>query len=330
MRKATYYLAIIVFVSLLISCEENFSPKGELQNKYSINFILRGDTTFQTAYLSKAYDVQGFDPQTLTTDPAVDGAVISLKYSDSPKLYYLRDTVDNGNINTRYNTPAKYYYIKNFKPVYGKQIELNVQLPDGSKLSSITNMPEGIYFDEAKTIPYLPGPFVGNDTVYINVVWKNSNSNTGKSVRAYLNYYHKELNGDTLAFIKKVPVDMGVLGNDTSYAFSKNVFENQVKIPRKLLDKALRQISEGDAKKGRYLIGSLNVEVMILDDNLSKYVSSEQFFNYGFTVRNFPADFTDITGGNGFFGSYSYTKRVIQFDPKYLLNTYGYLAYQKY
>ncbi len=329
MRKVTYYVSILVFVSLMISCDENFSPKGELQNKYSVNLILRSDTTLQTAYISKAYDVQGFDPSSLTSDPAVDGAVISLKYSDSPKQYFFRDTVDNNNINTRFNTPAKYYYIKNFRPVYGKQIELNVTLPGGASLTSTTNVPEGIYFDEAKTIPFLPGPFIGNDTVYINVVWKNSNSNTAKSVRAYFNYYHKELNGDTVGFVKRVPVAMGIAGSDTSYTFSKNVFENKVQLPRKLLDIALRQISAGDHAKGRYLIGPLNVEIIVLDDNLSKYYSSDLFFNYGFTVRNFPADFTDITGGFGFFGSYSYTKRVIQFDPKYLLNTYGYLAYQK-
>ncbi|MCX6175472.1 MAG: DUF4249 family protein [Ignavibacteriales bacterium] len=329
MKKTTYYLVILALTGLSISCEETFSPKGELQNKYSINLILRSDTTFQTAYISKAYDVQGFDPQKLTTDPAVDGAVISLKYSDSPKQYFFRDTVDNGNINTRFNTPAKYYYIKNFRPVYGKQIELNVALPDGQKLLSVTNVPEGIYFDEAKTLPFLPGPFIGNDTVYINVVWKNSNSNTAKTARAYLNYYHKELNGDTVGFVKRVPVAMDISGSDTSYVMSKSVFENKVQIPRKLLDIALRQISAGDSKKGRYLIGTLNVEIMVLDDNLSKYFSSEQFFNYGFTVRNFPADFTDITGGFGFFGSYSYTKRVIQFDPKYLISAYGYLGYQK-
>jgi len=329
MRKAKYYLLVLALVSITISCEENFSPKGELQNKYSINFILRSDTTIQMAYLSKTYDVQGFDPNSLSSDPAVDGAVISLKYSDSPKLYILRDTVDHSNINTRYNTSAKYYYIKNFKPVFGKQLELNVALPDGEKLSSVTNVPDGIYFDEGKTIPFLPGPFIGNDTVYINVVWKNSNSNIAKSVRAYFNYYHKELSGDTVAFVKKVPVAMGIVGSDTSYTFSKNVFENKVQIPRKLLDIALRQISSGDSKKGRYIIGALNVEIIVLDDNLSRYFSSDLFFNYGFTVRNFPADFTDIIGGFGFFGSYSYTKRVIQFDPRYLLDTYGYLAYQK-
>ena len=329
MRKAESYILILVFVSLLISCDESFSPKGELQNKYSVNLILRSDTTLQTAYISKAYDIQGYNPKSLTSDPAIDGAIISLKYSDSPKLYFFRDTVDNGNINSRFNTPAKYYYIKHFRPVYGKEIELKVTLPDGASLNSTTNVPDGIYFDEVKTIPFLPGPFIGNDSVYINVVWKNSSSNTAKSAKAYFNYYHKELNGDTLAFVKKVPVAMDILGSDTSYLMSKNVFENKVQLPRKLLDIALRQISAGDKAKGRYLIGPLNVEIMVLDDNLSKYYSSDLFFNYGFTVRNFPADFTDITGGFGFYGSYSYTKRVIQFDPKYLLNTYGYLAYQK-
>jgi len=69
----------------------------------------------------------------------------------------------------------------------------------------------------------------------------------------------------------------------------------------------------------------LSFLIYSFDENLSRYYSANLFFDFGFTVRNFPGDVTNIEGGYGFFGAYSYTKRIIKFDQQYLLSTFGYL-----
>ena len=48
-------LLFILLVGLLISCEENFEPFGDIKEKYALNCIIRGDTTFQIASLTRTY-----------------------------------------------------------------------------------------------------------------------------------------------------------------------------------------------------------------------------------------------------------------------------------
>lgn len=67
------------------------------------------------------------------------------------------------------------------------------------------------------------------------------------------------------------------------------------------------------------------VEILLFDENLTKHYSSKQYFDYGFTIRNFLADIINFEGGLGFFASFSQTKRVIKFDDNYLLKKFGYL-----
>ncbi len=193
-RFFTFVIAAIILFSIE-SCEENLSPKGELQQKYSVNHILRGDTTLQCAYLSRLYDVEGFDPNTLSEDPGVLGAGISIKYSDKETNYSFRDTIDYNNLNPRCNTPAKYSFLKSFRPDYNREIELSINLPDGQKLTSKTKVPSKINFDETKTtnLIFIPPLIVYNyDSVYLHVYWKNENPYLFKAKRISFNYYHKD------------------------------------------------------------------------------------------------------------------------------------------
>jgi len=326
MKRLLLTIFSVITVLINYSCEENISPVGDLPVKYDVNLILRGDTTLQTAYVSKLYGVDGFNPYSNTEDPAVTGALVWLKYSDSNTKYYFRDTIDLQNINTRYNTPAKYYYIKNFRPVFGKEVELNISLPDGQKLSSKTKIPDGIYFDEEKTLPYIPGPLIGRDTSNMNVVWVSSLSLV-KAQRVTLPYYYRDLNGVKNKFKVNIPINVSSLTAGNNFSdYINTSFKNELSIDRKLFEQVLQNISAGDPAKGRYSIAPLEIEIFLYDENLTSYFSSDLFFDYGFTIRNFPSDITNINGGLGFYASYSYVKRIIKFDPQYLLKKFGYLS----
>jgi len=325
MKKAVSIIIPLVMLVFILSCQENFSPKAPLPDKYAVNLIMRGDTTVQIAYLSRVYDVSGYDPSSLTTDPAVDGATISVNYTGDSKLYVFRDTLDKSVLNGRYNTPSKYYYLKNFRPVSNKEIQLNVALPGGQILTSKTKLPGGITFDENQSTPYIPGSYT-TDSVYIDVVWNGPSLNSAKAKRVSFVYFHRELNGTKTRYIKQVPIVAVSQGDSVYYDYNDIQYENALHLPRTLLDKSMQEISAGDSKKGRYLIGPLRVDVLLFDDNLSKLYSVNLFYNYGFTIKNYPADITNITGGLGYFASYAQETRFVKFDPPYLLNKYGYLA----
>ena len=328
MKKIFFSYLIIVCLITTLSCDENLSPKGELQQKYSVNLILRGDTTFQSAYLSRLYDVEGFDPNTLSEDPAVTGAGISIKYSDIGTSFYFRDTLDNNNLNPRYNSPSKYSYLKSFRPAYNSEIELNVALPGGQKLTSKTRVPAKINFDEAKTtnLIYIPPLVVYNyDSVYLHVYWKNENPYLFKAKKIYFNYYHKDEAGNKTFFVKQIPITSRQEGNLSVVDYNEISLKDELHIERKLVEQALREISNGDNKKALYYVGPIQIEILLFDENLSIYYILKLYFDYGFTIRNFPSDMTNIEGGLGFFASYSQTKRVIKFDDNYLLKKFGYL-----
>ena len=326
MKRTAILILLLFAIVLLVSCEENVSPKGELPEKYAINFVLRGDTTFQIAYLSELYDVEGSDPSTLKTDPAVSGAAIYLKYSDLDEKYYLRDTIDSNNINSAYNTPAKYYYIKNFKPQFGKQIQLYAQMPSGGKLSSSSTTPAGLVFDNSKSLSYIPGPLLGRDTSYASIYWNGVGLDVVKAKRVKIIYYYRELSGEKTRHEKLVPLNYSTDGITESISYNDYSFQNELKIQRKLLTKALKEISEGNTAKGRFSLVYLEVDVLSFDENLTKYYSTNLFYDFGFTVRNYPSDLTNINGGLGFFGAYVSAKKILKFDSQYALNEFGYLT----
>jgi hypothetical protein len=323
-KKSIVVISLLIY-ALIISCEENISPKGELPIKYSVNFVLRGDATTQTAYISKLYDVTGFDPSTLDTDPAAAGANVYLKYSDSETRYYLRDTVDYNNLNPSYNTPAKYYFISNFTPISNKQITLFAQMQDGTQLTASSKTPLNLSFDNYKSLSYIPGPLIGRDTTYASIYWDNIGQDVVKARRVKIVYYYRELTGEKTRHEKQVPLKIDNSSGKEIAVYTDFSFQNELKIPRKFLTKALREISEGNSSKGRFSLLNLEVEILSFDENLTKYYSTSLFYDFGFTVRSYPSDLTNINGGLGFFASYLSAKKYLKFDQQYALNEFGYL-----
>lgn len=326
MKKFLAHLVVVISFALFASCEDDISPLGDLPDKYAVNLILRGDTTLQTAYISRLYAAENFDPYSNEIDPAVEGAKVSLKYAGSETEYFFSDTVDNGKINSRYGTPAKYYYLKNFTPQFGKELELKVVLPDGQTMTSKTKVPQSILFDLDNTTPFIPGPLIGRDTVNVTVAWKSSSLEFLKASKVKIVYFHKELSGEKIRHEKEVQLSISVDGADIVENYIDITFNSYLKINRKLLEEALEEISEGDGAKGRYSVAPLEIDVFFFDDNLTRFYSAGLFFDFGFTVRNYPGDLSNINNGLGFFASYVHANKIIKFETQYLLNRFGYLT----
>jgi hypothetical protein len=325
MKKKILLTSLFTAALLFNSCDENVSPKGKLPEDYVMNLIIRTDTTFQTATVTRVYDVDGFDPLELKTDPSVIGAKISLKYSDSNTEYYYRDTVDNNKFNSRFGVPSRYYYLKNMPILYGKEIEMKAVLPGGKVINAKTKIPEKFVFTSEGTTPFIPGPLVGRDTSNISVAWNNASTELVKMGNATLVYFYKEVDGTKTRYEKKVPMNIFINGNDTSTNYNVSSFRNDLKINRTILKNILSEISADNSAKGRYSIAPLEIEVFVMDENLTRYFSAGLLYDFGFTIRNLPTQISNMNGGLGFMGSYAHSKIAIRFEDQYLLNTFGYL-----
>ena len=323
MKKIIPISLIFINVLLFYSCDENVSPKGELPDDYVINLIIRTDTSFQSATVTRVYDVDGFDPLELKADPSVSGARISLKYSDSNIEYFYRDTIDNSKLNSRFGIPSKYYYLKNLPILYGKEIEMKAVIPGGKVISAKTKIPEKFVITSEGTTPFIPGPLIGRDTANISVAWNNAATDYVKMGKATLVYFYKEVDGSKTRYEKKVPMNIVISSNDTSYSTSS--FRNDLKINRTILRNVLSDISAGNSAKGRYSIAPLEIEIFVMDENLTRIFSAGLLYDFGFTIRNIPSPISNMNGGLGFMGSYAHSKIAIRFEDQYLLNTFGYL-----
>ena len=321
MKKLRFLFLLTLILFLFWNCDDSISPKGDLPDKYSTSLILRGDTTTQIAYVAKIYSVEGTDPYANENDPAINDAVVSLKYSDSDTEYYLIDTTNNSEVNARYNTPAKYYFINNFPIEYDKTLELSVKLSNGEELTSSTVVPNEIIFDDINTLRFYPGPLIGRDTVSYKVKLADdiAQPDLAKAYKTNLVYYYREDDGTYTKHVR--PIQVNNIGDMVEYSFSNYALFN-----RKILENALAKISEGDPQKGRYLIAPLQVEVFTFDENLTKYYLADLYFNIGLTLQNNPSDLSNISNGYGYFAIYTYGVRNIGFDPQFILNNYGYLA----
>jgi hypothetical protein len=325
MKKWINLLSLLLCTVIFCSCEENVSPKGELPEIFSVNMIIRSDTTLQTASVSKAYDVEGFNPSELKLDPAISGSKATLKYTDTGKEYLYRDTVDNDQINQRFGTPSRYLYLKNFPIRYGKEVELRVQIQNGKLLTSKTKIPDMFTINSEYTTPFIPGPFLNQDTANINVALNNAPSELAKMSKVRLVYFYKELDGTKTRYEVSVPLNQIIVEGDTTLNYVSSSYRNEIKISRQLLKKTMFEISKGNSSKGRYSIAPLVVDIYLLDENLTRYFSAGLFIDYGFTIRNIPGILSNISGGLGFFGSYIHSRLLIRFEDQYLLNTFGYL-----
>jgi hypothetical protein len=85
----------------------------------------------------------------------------------------------------------------------------------------------------------------------------------------------------------------------------------------------MREISEGDPDKERYKILSLMIEITVLDHNLSSFYSAGRLQSDGYSITVDQADYTNITGGLGIFGSYIKRVSAIRISRDYIMS-FGY------
>src|SRR5512146_1748833 len=112
MKQKIGLLFLIFGLLINYSCEVNFSPKGEFQQKYILTCVIRGDTSVQTATISKSYNVDGYDPYANTTDPFLKDAYIRIWAGDN--VYFMKDTSIARADTSRYKGLFHFFYLKDF------------------------------------------------------------------------------------------------------------------------------------------------------------------------------------------------------------------------
>jgi hypothetical protein len=314
MKKFVISLLSIISISLFYSCSNSLNPYAPFRERYVLSGIIRSDTTFQVVTLSKSYQPNGFNPYADSDNVAIAGAEVNVWYNDT--LYIMRDSSIARVDTSRYKSNVSFYYCNNLKPAPNSIIEIQALLPNGLLLSSITQTPdvENDFFDQASTSVLDPSQ---TSQIYVN--WKNL-ENIYYLPRISIIYYYK---GDTNQREFLVPLNYSIQNGKEVPNYPQITKTNFFTIDISTINAAMAAISGNDSTKGNYTISKIIVNVIAYDQNLSTYYSSLQQSVDGFTVNLDAADYSNITGGFGIFGSYYKASFRIDLVRSYI-NSFGY------
>lgn len=315
MKNLIKLFTLLVLLFGLLSCEDDFSPKNEFQEKYVLSCIVRGDTTRQIAVVTRSYDVPGYNPYSNTTDPALDGAYIRIWYQDT--VYTLKDTVVDRIDTTRYDTPVKIYTIDNFQPELNSELEIEALMNNGRRLRAFTTLPQTFKFNynSDSSIP-------GSEEGEVTVGWYTASNKMMYLPQLKVYWYRKSIG---IQDVRKLEIPLDYVNSEGSEVAYYPPASKSLGVTYKMdvINKALESISEGFENKEDFYIIFARMEVIAMDENLASYYASTSVGGDNFSVRLDEADYSNVEGGYGIFGSYIKKSTSISFDSDYI-RSFGY------
>lgn len=317
MKNINIVLIAITLVLLFSSCEEEIFPKGELFDTYVFSCVLDGNTDYQTAFITRSYDVDGFDPYSNPIDPSIANARIKLIHDGN--LYEFRDTTITNESDDRYTGQKHFYYLDNFRPLANKDVTIEVELADGTILSSeSTTFP--IYLTSSsfyRSDHLIPPENPTQQFLYFK--WGDFTESvyfTPKLTIKYSQIVNEEL------IPMEIIVPHFVVDGDPSYP-GLMIGDNTI-YPMETLDYALESIPEAGVPDSTYVIHNAYFSLLLTDKELATFYSAAKTFSDSYSVTLIEPEYTNIDGGLGIFGSFIKYEFNIPISGAYI-ETFGYL-----
>ena len=313
MKKLGILLFAISVVLSSYSCNNTFDPNAPFRERYSLNGIIRSDTSLQIVTLSSSYLAgNDFNPLSNNQDPAIVDAQVKMWYKGI--MYPMRDTTIPRQDTSRYKNSVHCYYINNLKPQANEYVDVEALLPNGFLLQSSTKLPDAnsTTFFDANNDKSVPPSSIGNN--YVTVKWTGLD-NTIYSPKINIIYY---VNGSPEKKEWPVPLYYITENGNSAGVYPQPTKQNYIKISMETITHALNEIPLGNNDKSNFSISVLSVEVVVYDENLTTYYLSIQNGLDAFTVRLDSPDYSNIQGGYGIFGSYVRIDYTIRFTYNYL------------
>ncbi len=323
-RNGKYILNIsLALLTLLIasSCENNFEPKADFVQSYSLYSVINGDTSFQVVTIKASTDLEGFVARHGENDPSVIGAKVTINHNGID--YDLSDSTLPNNDNYPYDNDIPFYYVNGLQPVAGDSLEIKAILPNGEVLKGKTKVPPNLRFHFTTTY----GVLTNSLSNFYNAEWILDNTEVLFAPRLLLNYYVNE-NGIDVHHVKEVPIRFIQKEGELVPVFPIVTRRRKIRYEIDDFKRFLASISEGDTLKSNYHIGDAKLEVLVMNKDFATYYSSINTFDNGFTVQTQPPQFTNIKGGSGVFGFLIKPTLNVEID-RAIISEFGYRIYQK-
>ncbi|MEE9430144.1 MAG: DUF4249 family protein, partial [Melioribacteraceae bacterium] len=288
MIKKILYLVFLIFS--IFGCDDEVTFQAEYEEKEILYCVLNADSSNQYALLKT-----NFENKNSQQNHYIKNAKITLKQNKVTSE--LRDTSALNN-----NTETDFYYSKNFKPPLGSEIEITAELPNGKVLSAFLTVPNFSLFvfqQSLLTIPSSQDP----TRLYIGWTLRNGNDNLAFLTRLIINYRINKNNIET-EHSYTIPIEY-IIKNDNTLPVHPQIGRSSFQVySQQVIDRAFREISIGDTNKSAYTIVNANLEIFVLEENLTNYSASVEAFKNSYSVKVYEPQISNIEGGLGVFGAF--------------------------
>ena len=283
-------VSILAAVLLGTACENDFSPKTEIEKKIAVFCVLDAAQDYQTVLIFRSYDAElGIPLEPLTSKEVTEADV---RIMGGGETYQFHDTLltDGG------GAPRHAWISHQLKPQHEKRYRLEIRIPDEEVLKAETTLPSRLY---ARAIRVRADTGRGHVSV--------SHGVTAFSVppaafyyRAWAETWKLLPNGDTLRPRIEIPLYITSTGDTRIYAAPTRSDET-IYTPS-MIEIVMRENEvESDSVIGRKLV----VHGYGMDEGFYKYYKVVRGFDDPVSVRLDMPDLSFIEGGLGVFGSMS-------------------------
>ncbi|MBN1638483.1 MAG: DUF4249 family protein [Ignavibacteriales bacterium] len=324
------FLYILLLSILLISCEENFSPKTEFKEKYVLYCLVNADATWiqiqAFAWIANIYDVEGIDPNKKTIKPNIRGAKLTLFKKNFQYPFYEYSEVHT----SQYDTLKNYFITNISNPSPDRDISIKAALTNGVVLSGKTSIPMNLNLEFSYT-------FASGFTTNINkfhhgyswiIDWSGSFGEHDEHLfftKIFINYY-KQVGTDKIYGSVEVPIKIIQKNGQDIPVYPTYTYTHSISFDYDAFDWAMKQIAGNDPNKADYNIINLILSIDEFDLNLSKFYSSVNGYLDQFSIRIDERTYSNINGGIGIFGSYTSTMIDFEINKAYV-ESFGYKRY---
>lgn len=291
----------------LAGCSDAFDPKGVFDKRVVVYSVL--STTADTLFvrIHTTYDPPGYDPMSVTTEPAFAGATASL--NDGRSLRALRDTLLPRPDAARYGATMKAFYVTPFKPRRGAEYSVQVDVPGYPQAIGATIVPDTSNFfltnasllglgsstSQALGVILSAPPTVRGYLVQLFVDYTVSTD--GSKHRTEIASRVVSAPGGTVRVYPQIAPTSRYAGRDFDPV---TYFEYSIEAWKSSISSIYGQYGHDNV-----FFSKATVYLYLIDHHLYNYSSLVNGFRDEVTVRTDQPDYSNVVGGAGVVGSYT-------------------------
>ena len=303
-------ILILGLGSMLVSCNQPFDPRGQLDQRLVVYSILSTDRTQQFVRVEQSYMPSDYDALSFTGDVSVVGASVVLR--STAGSFVLHDTAFPRGDTSRYAFPLNGYVINSFKVDYGKSYSISVKAGQSTTVAGTV------------LVPFKPGLSL-NPSSYIvldDPLHSASDANIlfpivcGTNAKAFIGrlfvYYDVLRDGIWTEERTEIPVGYKFSGtNDLKYAAygsltsrSSNGFATAL-YKNALYNQMLAEVAYIRNTGLKIVFNRVVFVLLQLDPNLYNYYLTAHANNDPHSIRLDEPSYSNIPKGQGVVGAYT-------------------------